>query len=65
MLTILNERGVKVNNLSEQEFHMLSHAYLSCIFESVMHDYTEEETLAYVHTMVEFFNAGWQKVLGL
>lgn len=65
MLTVLHERGVKVKDLSKHEFHMLSHAYLSCIFESVLHDYTEEETLAYVHTMVEFFNAGWQKVLGL
>lgn len=65
MLAILRKRGVKVNELCEHELHMLSHAYLSCIFEAVMHDYTEEETLTYVNTMVEFFNAGWQKVLGL
>ena len=28
-----------------------------------MRDGSEEETLAYVHTVVDFFNAGWQKVL--
>lgn len=65
MITVLHERGVRINDLSKHEVHMLSHAYLSSIFEAVMHDYTEEETLTYVHTMVEFFSAGWQKVLGL
>ena len=44
---------------------MLTYAYLSCIFEEAMRDGSEEETLAYVHTVVDFFNAGWQKVLGL
>lgn len=65
MLDVMHERGIIVKDLCENEFHMLSHAFLSCVFESVMHNYGREDTLAYVHTMVEFFNAGWQKVLGL
>lgn len=65
MLEIMSEKGILVHSLCEHEFHMLSHAYLACIFEAVMHNYSKEETLAYVHTVVDFFNAGWQKVLGL
>lgn len=65
MLDVMHERGIIVKDLCENEFHMLSHAFLSCVFESVMHNYGREDTLAYVYTMVEFFNAGWQKVLGL
>lgn len=64
MLTVMHERGVVVHDLSKKEFHMLSHAYLASIFECVIHDYSEDETLSYTHTLVEFFNAGWQKVLG-
>lgn len=65
MLRILHEQGITVRDLCEHEFRMLTYAYLSCIFEEAMRDGSEEETLAYVHTVVEFFNAGWQKVLGL
>ena len=65
MLRILHEQGITVHDLCEHEFRMLTYAYLSCIFEEAMRDGSEEETLAYVHTVVEFFNAGWQKVLGL
>ena len=65
MLSVMHQRGIVVHNPCEHEFHMLSHAYLSCIFESVLHNFSEQETLTYVHTVVEFFNAGWQKILGL
>ena len=65
MLEIMHQQGIIVHDLCEHEFHMLSHAYLACIFESVLHNFSQEETLAYVHTVVDFFNAGWQKVLGL
>lgn len=65
MLEVMKMHGINVNNLCVNEFHMLSHAFLSCIFESVMHDYGKEDTLNYVQTIVEFFNAGWQKVLDL
>lgn len=63
-LDIMHKKGFKVHRISENELHMLIHAYLSCIFESVIHNYTREEALGYVHTVVRFFNAGWQEILG-
>lgn len=65
MLQVLHEQGVVVHDLCEHEFRMLTYAYLSSIFKEAMHNGDENATLSYVHTVVEFFNAGWQKVLGL
>lgn len=65
MLRIMQENGIEVRQLNASEFHLLSHAYYACIFEPVMHDYTLEEALQRTQILVEFFTAGWQKVLGL
>lgn len=65
MLELMEEHGIAVKRLSRQEFHMLNHTYFSCIFEAVMHDYTEKEVLQYTRTIVNFFTAGWKKVLDL
>ena len=65
MIRIMQENGIEVQSLRESEFHLLNHAYFACIFESVIHDYTLEEALQHSHLLVEFFTAGWQKVLGL
>lgn len=61
----MRKQGIKINELSVRELHMLSHAYVSCIMECVMHDYTREETLGYIKIIADFFSAGWKKVLGL
>lgn len=50
---------------SGQELHMICHAYVSCVFEAVLHDLGREEMDRYIHTIVEFFTAGSCRVLGL
>ena len=50
---------------SEPEMHMICHAYVSCVFEAVLHDFGREEMDRYIHTIVEFFTAGSCRVLGL
>lgn len=62
---LMQERGTFIRALSEDKLHMLTHAYLSCIFEVVQHNFTLEEALENVQCVVEFFSAGWKKVLGL
>ncbi len=61
----LDAKGIAYKRLSLKELHMLNHAYYSCIFETVLHDYTEEEALQSTHTLAEFFTAGWRKAHGL
>ncbi|WDV47399.1 TetR/AcrR family transcriptional regulator [Clostridiaceae bacterium M8S5] len=66
-IKFLNEakkRGITINELNEKELHILIHSYLSSLFEIVIHDYILEDALRYANTLVKFFNAGWQAVLG-
>ena len=60
------ERGLIVHDLpSETELHMICHAYISSLFESVLHDLYREDMEKYVCTIVAFFTAGAYKILGL
>lgn len=62
MYEVMDENSVQYNKLTEKELHMLYHAYFSCLFESIFHDYGKEEALGYSKTLSEFFMAGWRKV---
>ena len=60
------EQGLlSVNLPSETEMHMICHAYISCLFEAVLHDLDRDDMEKYVHTIVDFFTAGAYKILGL
>lgn len=61
----LESRGVPINNLEVDEWHMLAHAYYASLAEIVLHNYPKEATLKYAHTLADFFSSGWQKVLGI
>lgn len=65
-LNLAKERGyIKAEIPSEQEMHMICHAYISCVFESVLHDLSRKDMEKYIHTIVKFFTAGSYKVLEL
>jgi len=61
----LKNRGITVNTLDENEWHILIHAYYSSLAEVVMHNYPKEVAIKYVHTLATFFSSGWKKVLGI
>ena len=63
MYEFLDKKHIKYSRIDGKKLHMLIHSYFSCIFETVLHDYTQDETLEVVHTLAEFFSAGWRKVL--
>lgn len=65
MTEIMKDKGILVDSLSEDEYHMFNYAYFSCIFECVMHDYSEERALQYIGSLVKFFTSGWKAILGL
>ncbi len=65
-LKLAKERGLIIAELpSEQEMHMICHAYVSSVFEAVLHDLSRDKMENYIHTIVKFFTAGAYKVLGL
>ena len=61
----LRSRGVPIRELAEEEWHILLHAYFASLAEVVMHNFPKEAALKYAHTLVSFFNAGWQTILGI
>ncbi len=61
----LKARGVPVNELEEDEWHMLVHSYYASISEIVMHNYPKPAALKYARTLAAFFSSGWQTVLGI
>ena len=61
----LKSRGIQVRELAEEEWHILLHAYFASLEEVGMNNFPLEAALLYVHTLVSFFNSGWQTVLGI
>ncbi|MDE7078533.1 MAG: TetR/AcrR family transcriptional regulator [Clostridia bacterium] len=61
----LNNAGIKINEVRADLSHMLSSAMFNGIFEVVAHDLPREEARGYIKQVEEFFNAGWDKLLGL
>ena len=44
---------------------MLATAMFNGMFEVVEHDFTKDEARIYIKELQYFFNAGWDKILGL
>ena len=61
----MKQYDMTVNELSQQEFHMLVTANVSALFEAVIHDFSREQAMHYAETLDAFFSAGWKKILGI
>lgn len=61
----LNGAGIKMNEVRADLSHMLSSAMFNGIFEVVAHDLPREDARGYIKQVQDFFNAGWDKLLGL
>lgn len=61
----LNSAGIKMNEVRADLSHMLSSAMFNGLFEVVAHDLPREEAKGYVKQVQDFFNAGWDRLLGL
>ncbi len=64
-INTLNKAGIKMNEVRADLSHMLSSAMFNGIFEVVAHDLPREEARGYVKQVQDFFNAGWDRLLGL
>lgn len=61
----LNAAGIKINDVRADLSHMLATAMFNGMFEVVEHDFTKEDARQYIKQLQYFFNAGWDKILGL
>lgn len=61
----LNAAGIKVNNVRADLSHILATAMFNGIFEVIEHDFNKDDARQYIKQLQYFFNAGWDKILGL
>lgn len=58
-------KGMPVQQVDEEELHLLLSAYVTALFEVVIHDFPRDKALHYLETAHAFFNPGWRAILGL
>lgn len=59
------EKGIPVKNVRPEEMHLLMSAYVTALFEVVVHDFPQEDARHYLETFQAFFYPGWRAILGL
>lgn len=61
----LSAAGLKVNEVRADLTHMLATAMINGMFEVVEHDFAREDAIQYVKELQSFFDAGWDRLLGM
>ena len=61
----LNAAGYAISDVRADLSHMLATAQFNGMFEVVAHGLKKDEARQYIKQLQYFFNAGWDKILGL
>ena len=64
-LPLIRSRGYPAWDISRKQMHLLFSAYMTALFEPVIHNYTQDEALACLDTVEAFFLPGWKQLIGL
>ena len=63
-LPVLRDKGLAIRAISPTEMHLLFSAYVTALFEPVIHQYTLEESMRCLETVEAFFLPGWKALFG-
>ena len=66
-LSYLEEKrkaGVKVPAITPKQLHLLMTAYITALFEPVIHNYQYEEAVGALAALEAFFLPGWKQLMG-
>ncbi len=63
-MNTLKEQGVKLNDFSEKELHLLTTTNVNAVFQTVEHGFTREEAMHYADTLDRFFSKAWSEFFG-
>ncbi len=63
-LATARKNGFSVNEVSDEEMHLLVTMNVDAVVAAVEHDFTKEQAMHYAETLERFFIPGWQAVLG-
>ncbi len=60
----MNQNGTPMNAVHPQLEHMLTSGMFCAFFEIVVHEIPRENAEAYIRQLVDFYEAGWRKIMG-
>ncbi|MBQ1490437.1 MAG: TetR/AcrR family transcriptional regulator [Blautia sp.] len=63
-LPLLYEKGYVTQRINAKELHLLLSAYITAMFEPVIHGYTQEEAYRCLDMVETFFLPGWKQLMG-
>ncbi len=63
-MKLLKSQGVKINDFSKKELHLLTTTNINAVFQTVEHDLSREEALHYADTLDHFFSKAWREFFG-
>ncbi len=63
-LPILRQKGLAIRDISPRELHLLYSAYVTALFEPVIHRYPLDESIRCLETIEAFFLPGWKALFG-
>ena len=63
-LPILRQKGLAIREISPMELHLLFSAYVTALFEPVIHRYALDEAMRCLETVEAFFLPGWKTLFG-
>ncbi len=63
-IPMLKKQGYEVWDIEPKELHLLLSAYITAMFEPVVHNYSMEEALRCLKTVEAFFLPGWKQLMG-
>ncbi|MCR5476246.1 MAG: TetR/AcrR family transcriptional regulator [Lachnospiraceae bacterium] len=61
----LRQSGVSTPDITVQQLHLLLTAYITALFEPVVHEYPHEEAEEALRTLERFFLPGWKELMGV
>lgn len=60
----MNQNGTPMNVVHPQLEHMLTSGMFCAYFEIVVHEIPKENAEEYIRQLVQFYEAGWKKIMG-
>jgi len=64
-MKMMKKKGISINKISQKEIHLFVSSNLNAIFETVIHDFSKKDALAYAKHLDDYCVAGWKKLIGL
>ncbi len=63
-LPVLRDKGLPIREISPAALHLLLSAYVTALFEPVIHRYSLDESMECLETIEAFFLPGWKTLFG-